>query len=80
MVLPDEQVNRPDLISDVGNQDGDRWNTKTSVTELEGHRENERLSAQWETVHEGEVPFGLAMTIRVSLSISGNYNILGEFS
>lgn len=40
-------MNGPDLISEVGNQD---------VTELEDDRANERLSAQWETVHEGEVP------------------------
>jgi hypothetical protein len=53
------------------------------VTELEDHRAKKRLSASWETMHEGEVPslkfqFGLAMTIEVS--ISGNCNILGEFS
>ena len=76
-------MNGPDLIVKWGNQDGDPWNTKTSVTELGYDRANERLSAQWETVHEGEMPsseisFGLAMTIRVS--ISGNCSILGEFS
>jgi len=55
------------MISEVGNEDGDRGNIKTSVMALKVRRASTRLSAQWETLHEEKavikISLGLAMTI-----------------